>query len=771
MQQVASLLEKISSSQIDDLIFEQRLASEGYRFYYSIDSHDIHKYCFPGNIDGTEFEKNQDGNINFDLETDTLTAYDEFFKNIIPENPVFLFQEYLSEMLGLRDLILKMARQATIVNYADSFLEHLEKLPQDKIPEDFTLFIAIATGFLRDGVRRFNGLMNNQNLIVGDQSIEEGKDQVALEECFSLEKKSDSEFAEKIFDVFLNSMSGVRRFSKKIDSDVIARLIHFNNFLLQTQGRNKLLFLYLSSTSSSIEIFPRIGDLLPRIRDTIFNFHRTVAQLFLSRLYQDLSTDLKLERLVEAKKLVRQREENQQLMNSEEESYKQIKNSIIVSYKSLSEKYVNINFARKTQFSEVESLSTELEKAKKNLRFGSLKSLYNNLKKLSEEHGDQKVNIEDLKQLENAIKVRQVFAIIFKKSFSRLIEGKPIQMQRGSDLIVGVGQHLPIVFLYKKDSQDTTLDQIGELFLELSIFTNNTINLNLLVQNRISALSGNDPNNGFQAKTLQEKLVSALYLLILPEANPGTETKNSQFVEDFLFDIYQQELKGNVSLDIIVSDIMYTLAWVLRRNLKLEEALEVTKAGLEAFPNDARFVHSAFLIKACVAEANLQEEEEVEVYDSFITIINDATAKYNTILANKSDLIKNNIIATLLNSDIYATSLRLSKLDLPQSEKFMLLTELHQGKLGNLKRIMRDKYYEYPEFLHTEAFLETLQSQHAENETTKLEKARFAQAALNKAIQIANNLLPYNMKEYEKLNQKLAEIFSSPSYSVSPPQD
>src|SRR5215469_6287819 len=76
---VLSLLEKISARQVQDLIFEHKLLQKGYRLYYALDNHDIHKYCFPGNLSGTEFERNADGKYNYELESDRITAYEELF--------------------------------------------------------------------------------------------------------------------------------------------------------------------------------------------------------------------------------------------------------------------------------------------------------------------------------------------------------------------------------------------------------------------------------------------------------------------------------------------------------------------------------------------------------------------------------------------------------------------------------------------------------------------------------------------------------------------
>ena len=90
-----SLLERISYRQIKDLIFEQHLAREKYRFYYALDNHDIHKYCFPGNLEGREFERDNAGKIKYDLESDRITAYEDFFTGINIDKPCFFLDEYI----------------------------------------------------------------------------------------------------------------------------------------------------------------------------------------------------------------------------------------------------------------------------------------------------------------------------------------------------------------------------------------------------------------------------------------------------------------------------------------------------------------------------------------------------------------------------------------------------------------------------------------------------------------------------------------------------
>ena len=42
-----SLLQEVTTRDVDDLIFEEELITKNYQFYYSIDPTDIKKYCFP----------------------------------------------------------------------------------------------------------------------------------------------------------------------------------------------------------------------------------------------------------------------------------------------------------------------------------------------------------------------------------------------------------------------------------------------------------------------------------------------------------------------------------------------------------------------------------------------------------------------------------------------------------------------------------------------------------------------------------------------------
>jgi len=736
---VISLLENISSEQVEDLIFQQELESKGYTFYYVLDNHDIRKYCFPGNLDGEEFEKHVDGGINFDLETDILTAYEEFFKNISPESPVFLFLEYVPEFVTLRKKIIEAADKAMLFNYVDDFMQYLDQFKEEDIPEDFTLFIAIATGLLKDGVNRFNGLVSNDSFVVDNEVPENIKHAGIFDTLQSLDPSFSPELANTIFDSFLKRAKETRRFSKRTDSEVIAKVIEMNNHLLEKLKQKKMLLLYLSSTKSSPEVFMDIRPHLPMVEGVPFNFHRTVDQLFLNRLFQDLSPDERIGRLREAARLVANREETG--------------SAVIIDYQQQRERYININFARKKQFEEVEELFTELSKLKEKGQFRKIKALFNKLKILSKERGDQQINLQDIKNLESSIEIKQLFTLIFKKAFLNLTRGKDIQLRRGTDPIMGVGQHLPIVFISKASPQDTQLDDLGRLFIQQSFMDNNLPNNNDLVKTKLNQLRANSINNDFYADTYLEKLLYALYLLILPDTNSRNGHMNSQYVEEFLMNAYKEE---EATPDPqIQADLLYAIAWVLRRNSKYDEALKVTKEGMAKFPDDARFLHSRFLITACLMDNKEDDESRRATYAAILKDIRRATEMYPSLLDGKDALIGNNIYSALLNSEAFTTILELTVTDMTNEQRLAGFRRIRTEMVGKLKENLQEKYLDYPEFLHTEAFLEFQEFREITDIKTRAQKINGAIRHMDDAIRIAERLLSFKTDSYTRFQQEL----------------
>jgi hypothetical protein len=783
---INSLLDVLSSSQVEDLIDEHKLRVEkGVKFLYTIDNHDLRMYCFPGNIDGSGFAKNENGETNYSLETDYITAYEDFFKNIDFTSPVFFLDEYFSELSDLHSIILDGIRKRNLFNYAPSFNSYYENNNTDaNFKKDFTLFISLVSGALNNGAMRYNSIVKNQFFIRGEYDFLEIDRTDSLRDVFTTSYVDGYDLANNIHSKYFLKYTRNTRESKRKDCQAIARLICINKKLLE-DSNPKFLFLFLSTTPLSRELFhdKDFHRVLPKqdgdSSGKPFNFHRTAAQLFLKRLIKDLDDHDQLERLQKAKTFINYRERYKQEIDYFEKNakpheelpadenyfdqesknrfliykqYKELEQSEVSSFQALIENYVTLNFTREDQFREIEGLYDQLTKSSNNL--GSLKRLFRDLKsnydKISQED-----NILNIESVENAFNIQYVFSAIFKKSMSLIHNGEKLVISRGNDTISGTGQHLPVVFKNIGQSSET-LDNLADFYLDQFAFINESISdANHVVEIRLREITASVYN--INSSSMEELLVFCLYLLILPEVKVFSKKSNNQHVQDFLNEIFKrEELSKN---DDLHSDYLYVLVWVLRRNKEYVKALSHTQTGIDLFPDDARFYHSRFLIHASEDGDNKSGNEKYNEkrLNSYLDDINLASHLYKGILSKKSDSIRINIEATLLNSKLYSELLIASGKTLSYEEKVEILASLRENELQKLKKLIGADYNKFPEFLHTESVLESMESDLESDPLKRLEKLRCASIAINNAIRQAGKLNSFKLGQYFSLKEIIEE--------------
>ena len=213
----------------------------------------------------------------------------------------------------------------------------------------------------------------------------------------------------------------------------------------------------------------------------------------------------------------------------------------------------------------------------------------------------------------------------------------------------------------------------------------------------------------------------------------------------------------------LYSDYLYLLTWVLRRNCNYDKAIKYIEKGLNDFKDDARFYHSRFLVmyaKDSDAQKNedkiFEKEERLIQLGLYLEDIISALDLYPKILNNKSELISQNIEATLLNSKLYA-ELCILELTPNSDANFMRekLIYLRTNYLEKLKLIFKDKYKFYPEFLHTEATLENLESDYSADWGTRYAKIDFAIKSLTEALIQAKKLSGFNTVVLDEMLKSL----------------
>ncbi len=527
-----SLLEKLTSSQINDLLVENELTKKGYTFYYCIDSRDINKYCFPCGVDGSELQLRN----NFELLTDEISAYYNFFNNINETKPVFLFSQYYKELNGLKNKIKKQIENGKIFDISNNLLDYLNSSNNsNNIKNDFTLFISIATGQLHDGVKKLKELADNDFFILSEFELGTKENHIKiknLDYLITIFEKYDIsnnindpvylELEFLIFDAiykFRNSNNSKRK-STLLDSEAIASIFFMNTELLKSKNK-KLLFLYLSSSGASSTLFNNnlIQDKLPFCEGLKVNFHRTIEQLFINFLFKDLSLDEKQIRLRKAIELAEYKQKNDNIHDTNSDSNsRNIINLIDENLYDLRENYTNLNFSRKDNFNEIESIyhkisdySNHFTNSENNL--SSLNKLFNSLKsnysKVSSENVSTLFNV-----LENTIKISYVFSITYKNVFTQFItsDKNEFTINRGADKIKAAGQHLPLVFKSHKKKSSFSFDYVALLYLEDFAFMQ-ADNIEL-VKSSIIDLSNKLLSSKINTINLHDKIILCLCLII-----------------------------------------------------------------------------------------------------------------------------------------------------------------------------------------------------------------------------------------------------------------
>ena len=147
-------------------------------------------------------------------------------------------------------------------------------------------------------------------------------------------------------------------------------------------------------------------------------------------------------------------------------------------------------------------------------------------------------------------------------------------------------------------------------------------------------------------------------------------------------------------------------------------------------------------------------------YEEILSDIISAQKNYPSILTTKNDVLKINIEAILLNSEIFVrVNLVRNKVD---SQKHFLDLRKNINELKSLINKV-SRYENYPEFQHTEAILELHESEFIVDKEKKLHKLECAKKAMESAINTANNLKGFKTSQYlddlKLIENKISAIY------------
>ncbi|GEM_PF-5714150 len=738
---LTSLIQTLTSSQINDLLTEYDLEKNGYKFYYFIDTHDLSRMSFPfGLIKNESFDDREKRPI--EIITDELLAYDFLLRTL--NQKCLLFDEYLVEyrdfkrkinsakLLGL-DLVDSLK---VLVEYYDKFfsekkISHEEFQNLERISEfQLSLLLSIVTGTISQGIEKLN-LIESNNLIhsINDFNKIEGFEKKLINEIVNSEPTA---FTEKIFEHLTKTFSKQIIYSpdrlkaKYNDCLVYDRLVQLNNKTLKTN----IGFFLLSSppdyVSNKLSKVADKNQFNPLLNDgNPFNPFRSINQIYLKLLLaksSDYHKDLNL-----VYDLTLKKESDYKIKQfADENLIKHFENRI----NELREGFENASLLQ--TFSDY---NKEISNAFQNKEVKKSQFLIPILESILE----IAKNNDSIEHTKN-IKLKElIFERTYKNTLSLGLENInrgicEFEICKGNDYITNLYHHLPLVYFFTEENGNQ--DACNEIVKFLTEIDPKKRNSRALIKSINSSL------NFLFIKaepTYAETLIRLLILLLLrTETDEGPEALGYETAEKLL----NSELKE----DPYRIEYLYFLSWIARRKADYPKALEFADEGIKINRNDPRFYQSKTLIYYCLYLKTSNNKYLNDAIDNAKKSI-----ELYTNLKAKNIAIKKSLIA-LLNAITYLYCLYYEKIN----RKLEYLNEARTN-LDILKSYELN-FLKIPEFLHTEAYLIKLEIDHEIDHGLDKEEAK---KKIRYAIYLIGESIKINSKEdYKKLEVKLNELLT-----------
>lgn len=729
MQVNKSLLESLSSSEVDDLIFEEELIRDGFLFHYFIDQVDLEKYVLPfGLIEGEKFDQREKRPV--EVITDEQIAYDFLFN--IRDEKLLIFDEHTEELEGLKRKINKVKLYG--INTIDSFkiqskyfLEVRDGKPisfqewqnNQKLTSELSvsLLISIALGSLRSSIENLNKIQSEKVITKIEEyiTLKFKTAEIVFEKC-----KPD-EVTDRLFEALTDSYSEhlQRRIAKYQKCKVFNRTICINKKSLEL----KEIFLLLSSAKSLNERLPIIAKQLGygiEVKDKILNPIRTIGQIYLQILLKDRD---KISELKKIRKIIQIRE------STESAQLKEAINHAITNYFEKEiinsrEGYENVSLLLKID-NYRELFAQALEKKKIKNQDVINQSILELLKIAEEKKELERLRSTNLLKLEHQRTYQQTLNAALREV---AIGHNYLFAFSGLDHIENSYHTIPLVFSHGSDKFIEILEKIIDLATESSKVSFNS---------KILIMSINQSFDLLFHKVLpneEEKIIMLIILMMVgrkPEYNPDNLAYN--WVNDILDKKEYDEKWTN--------DFIYIKSWICRRLKNYNEAISVAE-GITDPINPARFYHSLFLSYYCLfTDTNNIEFLNKSLYNCKLAYDNYISYKdENKIYSITYSAVSNSI--AYLNTLLFVNSEKRSEILLQNARKYLIL----------LREREKFNYYKFPEFLHTEAFLE-VQEYKLDNNPNKL---HYALSTIEKAIKLKPKEAYLNLKK--EINQMLTGV-------------
>lgn len=730
---IYSILDTLSSNQIDSLIQEERLRNKGYSFFYTIDQYDIQRYCFPIGI--WELDK------EYDVEylSDQFVALIDLFEN---NQQILLLDQYIDEFYQFRGILIEaLFTKRRFVDEVRSFSSYLES-ENSNIRNDFGILISTATGILIDGVSRFNNIIRKKKIIISDDDYDSDwaakpMNQLTIEAIID-SKKIREDNVDKLTKLSKKIKEGdqIRR-----DCEAIDRVSQVNEKLIEKNNKTLLLFVSSAPAFRNVYFNKDSNVEYPKIEGVDLNFHRSSAQIFLQLLLKG-EKDI-IDQLKYIKDIILKRESAGSFDSEDLEKNFQYR------LRQLRNRFAHEKLLRR--FDEYEKLNTQFEIfSEKTNKFNEssyqvkrLKTLFDELQFDFQNRGSKKIGEHSIKLLDS-INYEYELKRHFIDWLNRANESQDellFIIQRGKDPVFGTGHHLPL-FFKSEGQQSQLISAIAKQYIkqEVAMLDEDIKSANAKIKSFIKE----NLKNYWQKKISiasepEDVFIMCLLLLIIPiDREKLSIDLMPEYIVSKIVEKYIEHINNKTDKNNRLSDYLYLLVWVNRRLTDYKKARRFANKGNKLFPNDPRFKHGLLLIEYCkfrehVPNVDLPKKidnDAVKLLKSAISNGILALILYNGINIDENDIVfKKNKAALMVGMVlIYSYLFHYEGLNSWLAKGRELLSEL--------KEYENNHYENQPEYRYVESVLEYQEYIYLKNngEIKKAnEKLKYAKIAIEKS--------------------------------------
>lgn len=743
-------LHSVSPEKIQDLIFDLELRRSGAKIHYAVDPYEIFEFCFP--INPSEIRNRPPIDVIAD---DQAALYELFY--VRKERPL-LVEEYVRELqriLGYfehtvdyvytrAEMIDALIKEGGLEEIAGENRRDEEAL-LNAVQEDFNVILAVAMGIYSVGIDRFRDVFRNR-LQMGRLELRDGP----IQELFAAYEPTE------LSDVMYESLSGGlseqvdssleverRKRADRVDAQAVDRLIYLNKGLEKLYIEKKIatrhVILYLSSALKTERLFsiPAVKAALPRIEGKCFSFWRTRAQVFAYVVHKSEHTKekRKIEESIKNLKNVKEvLEQIDRLGQSFSQSSSECSQCVLeggspttCGLKDFCEKVMALDTAIQKRRKEIHNLGliTTLGSYERIRDARPTEKSYKAFIKFFGEvfkQGFKDLALERMQQMQWLMKAKTEFANMLPGAISDLAKAQQDRsfFRSGRDAITGVAQYLP-------SKPRISSEKYSDILALILAFYRDPSQDRLIEDAYKSYISIDADRTGLD---LEHELVRCLLYLAFSKSE-GNE--NAYDHADGI--ISQEELfEADPKLE---PEYQYVLCWAARRIKNFERSNELATHAIHKWPQDPRFHHGHCLNTFAWLS---DEEQQANCPYKLRDAIDDTNTAINLYLEDETN--NRELIAVNYNNLSYLLALDSTDDDYSLDEARHVMEEA-RAALNALKLIVSKDSWNphYPEYFHTEAYVEYREYQVAkgrrENPNQLIAKLEHARREIDVAIELS----------------------------------